>query len=60
MNPVVKKIEEEGKIPLPDLLNQLEMDKSKVLEVVHNHSSLNTEFVYDEKIDLAYHVVEVA
>jgi len=57
MNPVTREVKEQRSIPLPDLLDAVSLDRTKVVQVVERHESLKLKAKITEKQNLAYHEV---
>ena len=57
MNPVRAILEEQGCIPLPDLLQRVSLDRTKVLQVIQEHESIDLKVRVDEDRNIAYHEV---
>lgn len=57
MNPVVEHLEEYGKTPLPDLIDQIELPRTKVVKICRNTDRIAFEFTEDSGI--CYHSVKL-
>lgn len=57
MNPVVVAVKEQGRVPLPDLFDEVGVDRTKVVQIVQEHELLDFEVEISENRNLAYHEV---
>lgn len=57
MNPVTREVKEQGSIPLPDLFDEVNLDRTKVVQVVEQHKLLKLKAKITEKQNIAYHEV---
>lgn len=57
MNPVVEKVRSQGSIPLPDLLQSLDLERTKIIQIAREHQQIELQSVIDNKRNLAYHEV---
>ncbi|MFB6213277.1 MAG: hypothetical protein ABEJ07_01815 [Candidatus Nanohaloarchaea archaeon] len=57
MNPVYNYVEENGQTPLPRLIDEVCLERIKIVKICQQMEHLRTEAVIED--GLAYHVVEV-
>ena len=60
MNPVVEKLRSQGSIPLPDLLQSLDLERTKIIQIAREHQQIELQSVIDNKRNLAYHEVSLS